>query len=299
MAYNSGIYKTTPVATQLALLKDLGVTNYRCDVAGAGMSQVLADALLGEFKNSGVAIMPVLNPRSAHWEPTSSEAEAYALGYNLGASCAAVLKGLVTHIECGNELDSVGLKIAGNGSLGTDWSPALWPSYRGVQRGMIDGVKAVDPTIQCGVNIGIPLAYRALQMLWDGVTPDGTLTGKSGAASLRWDFTSCHWYKSYYNIQAAGPKANIDVLQILQDSFGKPIWITEFGWSGAADTPESAALYLTRALTQYTSIKDRYNIESIQMYCIIDKAYGLIQADGVTKLPAYAAYKKYIAENPV
>jgi hypothetical protein len=299
MAYNSGIYNTTPVATQLAMLQDLGVTNYRCDVASDGMSQVLADALNGPFKNSGVAIMPVLNPRSAHWDPTSSESAAYTLGYNLAVNCTKVLKGLVTHIECGNELDTVGLKIAGNGSQTTDWSPALWPSFRGVIRGMIDGVKAIDPTIKVGVNVGIPLAYRAQQMLWNGITPNGTSAGASGAALVRWDYTTCHWYKSYYNIEGAGPTGSINVLQILKDSFGVPIWITEFGWSGSQDTPDTGAAYLTKALTQYHSIKDKYDVESIMMYCIIDKAYGLIQADGKTKNPAYAAYKSFVAANPV
>ncbi|MDR5740736.1 MULTISPECIES: glycosyl hydrolase [unclassified Caballeronia] len=299
MAWGEGIYMTMPPAAQLAILQDLGVTNYRCDIADGGMATTLANALKGPFANSGVSILPVFNPLSAHWDPHSSEADAYALGYDLAVRCTRPLKGLVKYIECGNELD-VDLKIAGDGSSRADWDPACWPSFRGALRGMIDGVRAIDPTIQCGVNVGIPMAYGALQMLWNGISPDGTVQGVSGAASLRWDFTSYHWYKSSGDIQCGGRNnACIDVLQVLKDSFNVPIWLTEWGWSGANDTPQSAAAYTSRALTQYRAIKDKYNIQSIMMYAVMDRNYGLMQLDGVTKNPAYAVFKDFIAANPV
>ncbi|SAL27026.1 glycosyl hydrolase [Caballeronia humi] len=299
MAWGSGIYQTLSAAAQLAILKDLGASVYRADTADAGMSQTIANALNGAFKNSGVTIMPVINPRSAGWNQSGTEAAAYTLGYNLAVKCTTPLKGLVTHIECGNELDTVGLKIGGDGSASTDWNPAYWPAFRGVIRGMIDGVKAVDPSIKCGVNVGIPMAYRALQMLWSGITPNGTANGVGGAANVRWDFTTYHWYKSSYNIQKAGPKASVDVLQILKDSFGVPIWLTEFGWSGTKDSAQSAADYVTTAMTQYKSVKDKYNVECIMLYAVIDASYGLMQMDGKTKNPAYSAYKNFVAANPV
>jgi hypothetical protein len=168
-----------------------------------------------------------------------------------------------------------------------------------VIRGMIDGVKAIDPTIQVGVNVGIPMAYRALQMLWNGISPDGSVNGVGGAALVRWDITMYHWYKSSYNIQKAGGSAAVDILQVLKDSFGKPIWLTEFGWSGSQDTASSASAYVTSAMTQYKSVKDTYNIQCIMLYCLIDANYGLIEADGVTKNPAYSAYKNFVANNPV
>jgi hypothetical protein len=143
------------------------------------------------------------------------------------------------------------------------------------------------------------MAYRALQMLWNGISPDGTVTGVSGAALVRWDITMYHWYKSSYNILKAGGSAAVDVLQVLKDSFGKPIWLTEFGWSGSLDTPDTAAAYVTSAMTQYKSIKDTYNVQTIMMYCLIDPNYGLIQADGVTKNPAYDAFKNFVVANPV
>jgi hypothetical protein len=299
MAWGSGIYFTMTAEQQLAILKDLGVTMYRCDTADAGMSATLAMALRGAFAGSGVGIMPVLNPRSAGWNPTGTEAAAYSLGYDMAVRCAQPLKGLVTHIECGNELDTIGLQIGGDGSQTTDWSPSQWPAFRGVIRGMIAGVKAVDPTIKCGVNVGIPMAYRALQMLWNGISPDGTVNGVGGAALVRWDITMYHWYKSSYDILYAGGSAAVDIPQVLKDSFGKPIWLTEFGWSGSLDTPDSAAAYVTKAMTQYKSIKDKYNIQCIMLYAVIDDSYGLVKTDGVTKSAAYDAYKNFTRANPV
>jgi hypothetical protein len=298
MGFGTGIYKTMSAADQLAILKSLGVTNYRCDTAGSVMSQVLADALKGAFAGSGVSILPMLNPYSAGWDWTSTESAAYTLVHDLGANCTRPLKGLVTHIECGNELD-VPLKIGGDGSLSSDWNPAYWPSFRGALRGMIDGVRSIDPTIKCGVNVGIPMAYRALQMLWNGISPDGSAAGVSGAAALRWDFTTYHWYKTSGDIQCGGRfNACVDVLQVLKDSFGMPIWLTEWGWAGSADTQQSAADYVTKALRQYRSIKDKYNIESVMMYSVIDPDYGLIQADGTTKNAAYFAFRDFVAANP-
>ncbi len=300
MAWGSGIYYTMTAEQQLAILKDLGVTMYRCDTADAGMSMTLAMALRGCFAGSGVGIMPVLNPRSAGWDPKGTEAAAYSLGYDFAVRCTQPLKGLVTHIECGNELDTVGLQLGGDGSQTSDWNPAEWPSFRGVIRGMIAGVKAVDPTIKCGVNVGIPMAYRALQMLWNGITPNGTATGVSGAATLQWDYTTYHWYHSSGKIECAGRNnACINVLQVLKDSFNVPIWLTEWGWSGSADSATAQSAYVQETMASYYAIKDKYNLESVMMYAVIDPSYGLIQGDGVTKNPAYATFKNFIAANPV
>lgn len=300
LAWGEGIYHTMSAAAQLALLKDLGVTNYRVDVADGGMAQTVANALTGAFAGSGVAIMPVINPNSAGFNQAGSESAAYTLGYNLGVSITKPLKGLVKYIECGNELDANGLITGGDGSNTINYSPAIWPAFRGVIRGMIDGVKAIDPSIQCGVNVGVPLAYRALQMLWSGIQPNGTANGISGAQQVRWDFTTYHWYESSGDILCGWRNsACLDVLQVLKDSFNVPIWLTEWGWSGSKDTAAQAAAYVTEALTEYRSLKDKYNIQSIMMYCLIDPDYGLVKNDGVTKNPAYAKFKQFVAANPV
>ncbi len=299
MAYGSGIYHTMSPAAQLAILKDLGVTNYRADVASAGMATVLATALNGAFKNSGVNILPVLNPSSCGWNGSLSESAAYTLGYNLATGVTQQLKGLVKYIECGNELE-VSLKISGDGHDTSNWSPTMWPAYRGVIRGMVDGVRAIDSSIKVGVGTGVALSYRALQMLWNGISPNGTSAGVGGAASVRWDFTCYHWYESSGDVLCGWQNSQCyDVLQALKDSFGVPIWLTEWGWFGQVDTAAQQTAYVTKALTEYKSIKDKYNIQSVMMYAVIDDSYGLIKNDGVTKTPAYAAFKNFVQANPV
>jgi hypothetical protein len=299
MAYNSGVWYTMGAAAQLAILKDLGVTNYRADVASTGMAKVLADALNGPFKNSGVSILPMLNPASCGWNTSLSESAAYTLGYNLATGVTQQLKGLVQYMECGNELE-VAVRTSGDGHLSSNYDPAKWLPYRGVIRGMIDGVRAIDPTIKVGVNCGIALSYRALQMLWNGITPNGSTNGVSGAAAIRWDITCYHWYESSGDATCGWQNSQCyDVLQALKDSFGVPIWLTEWGWYGQIDTPDQQAAYVTKALTQYKSIKDKYNIQSVMMYAVIDDTYGLIKGDGVTKNSAYTAFKNFVAANPV
>ncbi len=300
MAWTSGIYKTMTAAQQVAILQDLGVTNYRADVADSGMAQTVANALNGAFKGSGISILPCINPMN--WDQTSSESTSYAYGYQLAQSIAQVLKGLVSVIECGNELDANGVESTGAGNSPADYNPAYWPAFRGVIRGMIDGVKSVDPTIKCGVNVGIPLDYTALQMLWNGQTPNGTATPTSGATPLQWDVTMYHWYETSGDIVRAGSQGLTNVLQILATSFGKPIWITEWGYY-TGDTAANQAAYVSNTLKEYYSLRNTYNLQAVFMYELIDMGggddFGVLLADGVTHKSSYAAYKNFTAANAV
>lgn len=300
VTYSSGVYATVTAAEQLALLQDLGVTNYRADVYSQIDSQSLANTLTGPFANSGVSILPCMIP--VYFNQAGTESDAYTLGYQLGVSVATPLKGLVQYIECGNELEANGLISGGAGNSPSDYNPAYWPAYRGVIRGMIDGVKSVDATIKCGVNVGVALAYTALQMLWNGVTPDGSSTGAAGASPVRWDVTMYHWYESSGSMLGAGASADINVLAILAQSFGVPIWLTEWGFI-PSDTPAAQASYVTRTLNQYYSVREQYGLQSVMMYELISAAsnddFGLIETDGTTKTPAYPAFKGFTAANQV
>jgi hypothetical protein len=298
LAWPTGVYSNMTAAQQLAILQDLGVTNYRADVAGSGMAQTVANALAGAFKNSGVSILPCINPTA--YDQTASESTAYALGYNLAVSIMTPLKGLVSYVECGNELEANGLISNGAGNSPSNYNPAYWPAYRGVLRGMIDGVKSVDPTVKCGINVGVALAYGALQMLWNGQTPNGTATPTSGATPLKWDITMYHWYESSGDITRAGPQGLTNVLQILQQSFNLPIWLTEWGFQ-LSDSSSGQCSYVTNTLAEYYSLRETYNLQSVMMYELIDMAstdtYGLIEADGATHKPCYASFKSYTAAN--
>jgi hypothetical protein len=288
---------TAGQTNQLGLLQDLGCTMYRADTASATMANVIKTALSsgGVFYNKGIGFIPVLNGTSAGWTPSMTETAAYTLGFNLGAAVAGVLNGYVDYIETGNELD-VPIKIGGNGASPGDWSQTTWGSYRGVTRGMIAGVKSVNTDIQVGANIGIPMAYGALKMLWNGTEPNLS----TGHATARWDFTAYHWYESSGNIETAGLAPGVNIPQLLQDEFGVPTILTEWGWKGASSP--NPATYTGNAMAQYrndTNFRNKYNVICIMQYCMIDASYGLVLSDFSTKIAAYTTAKNFIAANPV
>lgn len=311
-AAGSGSHNQTSPGVQLAELLDLGCRVYRCDVAGVGQASVLAVRMVG-FRSAGIEVLPVLQVIGNGWNPSVSAVAAYNLGYSMGFSVANRLRGLVDYIECGNELDGFEytagvyvMKVGHFGNLVSDWSIPLWPSYREVQRGMVNGVRAASASIQVMLNIGISLAYTALQMLWDGMDPTGSV---NAAVAIKWDATSYHWYHASGSMFSAGTAGNINVLQILHDSFSRssgiplPIWLTEIGWSGRNDLNTSASAsasnYMRVALSAYEAHRVSLGIANLMWYTLQDTDYGLYSVDGVTATPAKTTYKDFISSHPV
>jgi len=301
MAYPISVPSDNPVTpgAMLSRLLAMNVKMVRADIAGPGPASILAAAIVG-FASAGIKVQPVFQVIGNGWNPeTQNESQAYALGYSMAQACCSKLSASgITHYECGNELDawkdatSLGFKIAGNGAVDTDWRQAYWPAYRGVARGMIQGVHDFDSTLLCGFGQGVPMAYRAMEMLWDGVEPNSS----SGHPTVRWDYTCYHWYHSYGNIRAGAGTA--DILSKLYVKFAKPIWLTEVGFSGGegdTSTSASASVYMRSAVSQYYSLRVQFQIESIQWYTLHDPSYGLISADGTTLNASYTTYKDYIS----
>jgi hypothetical protein len=139
-------------------------------------------------------------------------------------------------------------------------------------------------------------------MLWNGQTPNGSATATAGATPLRWDVTMYHWYESSGDITRAGPQGLTNVLQILQQSFNLPIWLTEWGYQ-LSDSSSAQTSYVTNALTEYYALRNQYNLESVMMYELIDMgtsdAYGLLEANGSTQKPCYSAFKNFTANNKI
>lgn len=316
MAYPLGTgssHNQTSPSVQLAELLDLGCRVYRADVAGLAQASQLAVNMVG-FRSAGVEILPVLQVISNGWHPSLSAVLAYNIGYSLGFATANRLRGMVDWIECGNELDgynvsgSYTMKVGHFGNLVSDWSIPLWPSYREVQRGMVNGVRDASASIKVMLNIGISLAYTALQMLWNGMDPTGSV---NPAVAIKFDAPSYHWYHSSGSIFSAGTAGNINVLQILRDGFSAsgsgnvqmPIWLTEVGWSGGGDAntsaSSSASNYMRVALAGYEAGRSAYGIASVQWYTLQDAAYGLYSLNGVTATPAKTTYKDFISSHPV
>jgi hypothetical protein len=293
-----GAYAVASMAQQLLYLKQLGCTLYRHDVWDANGAATLA-TLAKQASPSAINILPCLT--GSTWG-LANESDAYNCGYSMGSGVATQLKGLVKYYECGNELET-GM-VSGDGTVASDYNNAQFALARGLIRGMFDGIRAVDSSAQllpapCGwIHFGF------FDMLWNGTAPDGS----SGHPLVRWDVTPWHWYSDMGDIcKATGGGGTYNVLQVLQQKFGKPIWLTEYGVRPTYGPDTQAASYLVgnTMLSEYASAASTYGVQATIMYELFDDAvygsdgnYGLIQSDTVTLKPQFASLQSFIAANP-
>jgi hypothetical protein len=288
---NGGAYDNTAYATQLSQLRDLGVKIFRNDVYSLPSAKVLA-TVAKQFAAGGVQVYPVMLLGLNY----NSESAAYNAGYTMGQQTAQTYK--YTYYEVGNELEADALAGNYDGNVWNQYSNQPFTIARGVIRGMIAGVKSVDSSAKIIVN-GTWKHTAFFQMLLDGSQPDGT----HGHPTVSWDITAWHWYSNQGDMtNACGGTGCHDILGVIS-SFGRPVWINEFGVRPEYGTNDAIASYLTGSLMmqQYYNVASKYNIQSIQDFELYDSQegnYGLLQSDGKTKKPAYTAVKNFIASHP-
>lgn len=282
-------YVTGSYEAERAVLQDLGVKVYRNDVSDANGATKLA-AMANALQGTGITVEAVL---LTSFSGTNEQAN-YNVGFSSGQSIAQKLKGLVTHYECGNELENN--LVTSDGNHPADYPSDVWPAIRGVIRGMIDGIKSVDSSAQVAPAAASWLHYGMMEMLWNGTNPDGS----GGATPVRWDFTAWHWYSDMQNIEnACGGRGCVNVLQKLKDDFGKPIWLTEVG--SRPPTAANEAAYVTSVYSQLLRVRGTYGLENASWYNLHDDqsgTFGLIDGNGVHK-SAYSVFKNFIAANPL
>ena len=294
-----GPYATASMTQQLSYLSTLGVRFYRNDVwDAAGAANLATLAKLAAPK--GIRILPCMTPDMS---TLSGESDAYALGYSLGTTVARALKGLVTHYECGNELET--FMVSNDGNSPADYNGTQFAIARGLIRGMFDGVKAIDASAHLLPAPAGWLHWGFYDMLWNGTAPDGS----SGYPLVRWDVTPWHWYSDMGDItNASGGSGTYNVLQMLQQRYGKPIWLTEYGVRPSYGTDIQIASCLTgnQMLGQFASIATQYGVQSVMLYELFDDQayggdgnYGVVQSDAVTLKPEFSALKTFIAAHPM
>ncbi|MDR5760070.1 lipopolysaccharide biosynthesis protein [Caballeronia sp. LZ035] len=289
---NGGAYDGTPVATQLAQLKDLGAKIYRNDVYNVASAAVVAK-MTQTMAAGGVTVYPVLMLGANY----NNEQDAYNAGYTLGRQVAQTYNW--QYYEVANELEAQAL----NGNVdGTNWKHYNNQPFvvaRGVYRGLIAGVKSVNSSAKIIIN-GTWLHYSFFQMLLDGSQPDGT----HGHPTVSWDITAWHWYSDQGDMtHACGGSGCYDMLAVLK-SLGRPIWINEFGVRPNYGSDQQIANYMAgnTMMAQFQSVASKYNIQSIQQFELYDDSegnFGLLRGDGKTQKPAYTAYKNFVASHPM
>lgn len=283
-------------AGQIAKIKDLNMPTYRNGYALGDLS-TFQNFITNNAVPNSVRVYPVLLP-----DPTlqANETAAYNTGVTLGTEVAG-LKEMVIAYDIANELDSWALLGSQyNGDVASHYDNGRFMIARGLIRGVIAGIKAIDTTTPIVGVSGTWLHYGFTDMLVNGTQPDGT----TGHPTVTWDITGWHWYSDMGNPESAG-NITANVLSKLQ-GYGKPIWITEYGVRPNYGSEAAIGTYLTATMMQeWVNKAATYNITAVCLYDLFDDAnlpggdlYGVVMEDGVTNKGRYNPVKTFIMNNP-
>ncbi|WP_250468022.1 hypothetical protein [Caballeronia sp. GAFFF2] len=289
-------YRYTPAET-ISILKALGCTMYRLGSNGTTQQNNAVAKMASAMNGTGIKILALVQQglTDASGNLFGSEAAAYATAYNTGMTVAAALKPHgVTMYECGNELTRRSQTVLHSNRAGTDvvdFNNANWPVMRGVMRGLIAGVKAIQPDAKCGINFCVA-DIGASDALWDGMQPDGT----SGHPKVRWDITTWHNYEVYgdlFDIGSDGAGPHFDLPQYCKARYGVPFMITEWN-ANPEQTDAYRATFVQSRLQSFYNARKTHNIQSTMYYVLDsgDHTFG-IMTNGVPINPVYSSYTNF------
>jgi hypothetical protein len=294
-------YRYTP-AQVVSIMNNMGCSTYRVGVTDNAAQLSAVVSLAQAFQSAGLTLFVLIDigVRDTSNVLFTSESAAYTRGQQCGRVVATALApyGVVMY-ECGNELTRDGAIILDATNAGTkavDFNNTNWPLMRGVMRGMIDGVKSVQPAAKCGINFCVA-DVGASDALWDGTQPDGT----SGHPTVRWDLTTWHNYEVYgdiFNIGSDGSGPGFDLPAYCKARYAAPFLITEWN-TGPEKSQSYRANYITSSYASYYQARKTKNIQSA-MYYVLDSGnstYGLM-IDGVTLNLPYNAFVSFVASHP-
>ncbi|HEX7932883.1 MAG TPA: hypothetical protein VF573_07410 [Paraburkholderia sp.] len=294
-------YRYTPTDV-VSIMRNMGCSTYRVGVTDNGPQLSAVADIARAFQQAGLTLFALIDigVRDTNGVLFTSESAAYTRGKQCGAAIATVLAPLgVTMYECGNELTRDPAIIVDSTTAGTqvvDFNNANWPLMRGVMRGMMDGVKSVQPGAKCGINFCVA-DVGAADALWDGMQPDGT----SGYPTVRWDLTTWHNYEVYgdiFNIGTDGSGPGFDLPTYCKARYGKPFLITEWN-TGPEKSQSYRANYITSHYATYYQARKTKNIQSVMYYVLDsgDATYGLM-IDGVPLNLPYNAFVSFATSHP-
>jgi hypothetical protein len=289
-------YTYTP-AQIVSMLKAMGCKSYRVGCSDDPQQIAAVAKLAVAFQSAGMTLLVLINQgmTDANGNVLSGEGVAYNQAYMVGSTVANALKQYgVTMYECGNELtrqNSTILNFTEAGTKAVDFNNANWPAMRGVMRGMIDGVKSVQPGAKCGINFCVA-DVGAADALWEGMQPDGS----RGYPKVRWDITTWHNYEVYgdiFDIGTDGAGPGFDLPTYCKARYGVPFMITEWN-TGPEQTQAYRANYITTQLGEFYAARKTHNIQSV-MYYVLDSGnstYG-IMINGVPLSAPYGAFTAF------
>jgi hypothetical protein len=269
-------YNAVPISQQMALLKAIGAKWIRTSCEPA-----TCDTLLQQTQANGIGILRSIEmwPDSATDEMTN-----YYRAYHYALGESTKYRGKFKYYEAGNEAD-VWVGMTGDGSNRSQYNQHRYVQARGLISGLIDGIRAGDPSAQILVDDAGWCHYGFLKAL----SQDG----------LRWDITAFHWYSAHGNMEHAGC-GGVNVVA-MHASFGLPVWITEFNSNTAAEVndEQAAAMWISQFMTQVQTVASKYGIEGAFAFELLDEStipgieahLGLYYSNGKPKPAATAVAK--------
>ncbi|WP_144109680.1 hypothetical protein [Paraburkholderia sp. BCC1886] len=294
-------YTYTP-AHLISMLKAMGCTTYRVGCTTDPTQTSAVAALAQAFQSAGMTLFVLIEQGvyDANGNVFANESAAYSAGY---ASAQIIARAMapygVTMYECGNELTRQNATVTDftlSGDIVLDFNNTNWPAMRGAMRGMMDGVKSVQPSALCGINFAVA-DVGASDALWNGTQPDGT----GGHPTVRWDITTWHNYEVYgdiFDIGTDGSGQGFDLPTYCKARYGVPFMITEWN-TGPEQTEAYRAQYITEQLGEFYQARKTHNIESV-MYYVLDSGndtFGIVINDSFIN-PTYGAFTSFTASNP-
>jgi hypothetical protein len=229
-----------------------------------------------------------------------NEEVAYSTARGASQTIASTLSPYgVTIYECGNELtrqSATVMNFTYAGTKVTDFNNTNWPIMRGVMRGLIDGVKSIQPNAKCGINFCVA-DTGASDALWDGMQPDGS----GGHPVVRWDITTWHNYEVYgdiFNIGQDGASPGFDLPTYCKARYGVPFIISEWN-ANPEDSQAFRGTYITSHLGEFYQARKTHNIQSV-IYFELDSGnntWGVVN-NGVALNPPFSAFASFTAANP-
>jgi hypothetical protein len=294
-------YRYTP-AQIVSIMQNMGCSTYRVGCIDDPASLNAVVNLAQAFQSAGLTLFVLID--LGIYDSNRAIFASESIAYNRGRSCAVTVATAlapygVTMYECGNELTREGDIILDSGNAGTkavDFNNTYWPIMRGVMRGMIDGVKSVQPGAKCGINFCVA-DIGASDALWDGMQPDGT----GGYPTVRWDMTTWHNYEVYgdiFNVGSDGAGPGFDLPTYCKARYGVPFLLTEWN-TGPEKTEAYRATYISSKFASYYKARNKKNIQSVMYYDLDsgDATYGLM-IDGSILSQPYGAFTSFIAGHP-
>ena len=302
----NGHYDTALSPATIALrMSDLGATVFRVNTGGSSTTIGAAANIASYLNGAGLRTFPVIDAGlrdGAGKLAYSNESAAYYAARSIGTQVAqAFAPHGVTIYECGNELTRDPYIIlpsheADAGTKAIDFDNTNWPIMRGFMKGLIDGVKTVQPSALCGINF-CKSDVGAADALWDGLQPDGS----GGYPQIRWDLTTWHNYEGdgdifHIGTDGAGPSFNLPVY--VKARYGKPFVMSEWNSDPNQGTTHRAS-YLQTQLSEFRAARTTVGLLSSMFYELDGgPQWGLTEADGTPLSPPYTAYHDFVSAHP-